>query len=57
MTTPSPETPEAPKKPTAAERIASLVIVYLKALQDSPGLTEDEYTAAETLKNRIATEL
>lgn len=45
------------KPPTAKEKIHALAITYLKALQDSPGLTEEEYAEAENLKNRIAAEI
>ena len=39
------------------DRITSLLIVYLTALQDSPTLTDGEWHSAEDMKARLHAEL
>jgi hypothetical protein len=41
-----------PPKPTPAQKVAALTIAYLTALQ-AGALTDEEYKAAESLKNKI----
>lgn len=49
---------ESPPKPrTPGQVVAALCVTYLAALQQSPGLPEEQYQAAEELKQRLATEL
>ena len=43
--------------PEASRKIVALLVVYLNALQQSPGLTETEWAAADEMKNRLAQEL
>jgi hypothetical protein len=43
--------------PDSKKKIASLVVIYLAALQQSPVLEDTEWAAAEELKNRIASEI
>lgn len=43
--------------PTAQQKIDALLVIYLTALMQSPGLTEEEYHAAEQRKAEIAARL
>jgi len=42
---------------SALQKIDALLVVYLAALMQSPGLTDKEYAAAEKRKNEIAATL
>lgn len=48
-----------PKKspPTPRQKLAGLLIVYLTALQQSPGLTEEEWQEAKQMKHELALDL
>jgi len=43
--------------PEARTKITALMIVILSGLQQAPGFTEEEWAAAEELKNRLDQEL
>lgn len=45
------------KKLTPTQKIHSLTIIYLTALMQSPGLSEEEYKAAEALSATLAKKL
>lgn len=42
---------------TPKQKIAALLVIYLKALMQSPGLNEEEYAAAEERLNKLSKEL
>jgi hypothetical protein len=42
---------------TPPQKIAALLIVYLKALMQSPGLSDEEYAAAEQHLTALSKEL
>jgi hypothetical protein len=42
---------------TPAQKIASLLIVYLTGLMHSPGLSDEEYAAAEAKAAQLSNEL
>jgi hypothetical protein len=48
-----------PAEPTPDDRkkINALLIIYLSALQNGPGVDDGEWAAAEEMKERLATEL
>jgi hypothetical protein len=50
---------DTPAEPTPADRkkIAALLIVYLAALQNGPGLPDGQWNAAEEMKERLSQEL
>jgi len=48
---------EKPKPNPSKPRIISLVILFLNALQQSPTFSEDDWKAAEDLKNRLHSEI
>ena len=39
--------------PTPPQKVAALTIIYLKALMQSPGFSEEEYAAAEALIKKL----
>jgi hypothetical protein len=39
------------------QKIAALLIIYLNALQNGPAMPEEEWAAAEEMKERLAQEL
>jgi hypothetical protein len=43
--------------PESRQKIAALLVIYLNALQNGPGLEDAEWAAAEEMKQRIASEL
>lgn len=43
--------------PAARERIAALLIVYLSGIQNGPGLKDEEWAAAQEMKDRLNAEL
>jgi len=50
---------DTPAEPAAKdrERITALLIIYLGALQNGPGLEEGQWAAAEEMKDRLYAEL
>lgn len=52
------DTPAEPQAtPQSRQKIAALLVIYLSALQNGPATPDDEWAAAEEMKNRLATEL
>jgi hypothetical protein len=48
---------DAEPTPQSRQKIAALLVIYLNALQNGPGLEDAEWAAAEEMKQRIAQEL
>lgn len=42
---------------TPSQKIAALLVIYLKALMQSPGLSDKEYAAAEARLTQLSKEL
>lgn len=49
------ETPQP--TPESRQHITALTIIYLTALQNGPGTSDENWAAAEELKQRLAAEL
>lgn len=43
--------------PESRKHITALTIIYLSAIQQGPGTTDENWAAAEELKQRLAAEL
>jgi hypothetical protein len=50
------DTPDEPT-PQDRQKVIALLIVYLSALQNGPGLPDGEWAAAEEMKLRLHSEL
>ncbi len=43
--------------PESRQQIIALTIIYLNAIQNGPGTTDENWAAAQELKERLAAEL